>query len=254
MISVNFEGRSGIVLGVANKRSLAWAIAQQMHQAGASLCFTYQNERLRTKMEPLVEGIGGAPLFELDVNDDAQVDQVFAAAAAEMGGRLDFLVHSIAFAPRAELEGDVLDTSREGFRIALEVSAYSLVRTTRAMVPYVPDQGGSVITLTYLASERVVPKYNVMGSAKAALEHSVRQLAAELGPRGIRVNAVAPGWVRTDMTAAALEQVDGLPEPIPLGRVGQVDDVAGPTLFLCSDLARYVTGVVLDVCGGAYLH
>ena len=108
MISVNFEGRSGIVLGVANKRSLAWAIAQQMHQAGASLCFTYQNERLRAKMEPLVEGIGGAPMFELDVSDDAQIDQVFAAAAAELGGRLDFLVHSIAFAPREELEGDFL--------------------------------------------------------------------------------------------------------------------------------------------------
>jgi len=253
MISVDFQGRSGIILGVANKNSLAWAIAQQMHQAGAGLCFTYQNERLRAKMAPLVEGIGGAPLLELDVNDDAQVDEVFATAAAELGGRLDFLVHSIAFAPRAELEGDFLDTSREGFRTALEVSAYSLVRTTRAMVPYVPEAGGSVITLTYLASERVVPKYNVMGSAKAALEHSVRQLAAELGPRRIRVNAVSAGPVST-LSARGIGGFTGIlghyRDKSPMKRNITPEEVGKASLFLLSDLASGITGEVLHVDAG----
>jgi enoyl-[acyl-carrier protein] reductase I len=241
---------------VANKRSLAWAIAQEMHTAGARLSFTYQNERLRGKLEGLVQEIGGAPMFELDVNDDAQVDEVFAAAASEVGGRLDYLVHSVAFAPREDLDGLFVDTSRAGYRTALEISAYSLLRTTRAMLPYVPPEGGSVVTLTYLASERVVPKYNVMGSAKAALEHGVRQLASELGPRGVRVNALSAGPVSTLSARGIAGFTDILShyrEKAPLKRNVELEEVGRAALFLLSDLASGVTGEVLHVDAGYHI-
>jgi enoyl-[acyl-carrier protein] reductase I len=256
MVPVDMEGRSGIVLGVANKRSLAWAIAREMHAAGARLSFTYQNDRLRGKLEGLVEEIGGAPMFELDVNDDVQVDEVFAAAAAELGGRLDYLVHSVAFAPREDLDGEFVDTSRAGYRTALEISAFSLIRTTRALLPYVPAEGGSVLTLTYLASERVVPKYNVMGSAKAALEHGVRQLAAELGSRGVRVNALSAGPVSTLSARGIAGFTDILShyrEKAPLKRNIELEEVGRAALFLLSDLASGITGEVLHVDAGYHI-
>ncbi len=256
MVSVDFKGRSGIVLGVANKRSLAWAIARKMHEAGAQLGFTYQNERLRSKLEPLMEEIGGAPLFELDVNNDEEVDRVFAAAANEMGGKIDYLVHSIAFAPREELMGQFVDTSREGYKTALEVSAYSLIRTTRAMLPHVPPEGGSVITLSYLAAERVVPMYNVMGSAKAALEHAVRQLAFELGKRGIRVNAVSAGPVQTLSARGVAGFSDIMAhyrDHAPLGRNIEPEEVGKACVFLLSDMASGITGVTLYVDAGFHI-
>ena len=253
MFTLDLSGRSGLVLGVANKRSLAWGIAQQLHKAGARLGFTVQNERLRGKVEPLLQQIGGAPLYECDVNDDEAVDRVFATAAAELGGRLDYLVHSIAFAPREELEGRYIDTSREGFRTALEVSAYSFVRTARSFVQYVPEEGGSLLTLTYLASQRVVPKYNVMGSAKAALEHAVRQLAAELGERRIRVNGLSAGPVSTLSARGIAGFTDILGhyrEKAPLRRNIELDEVGRAALFLLSDMASGITGEILYVdCG-----
>ena len=253
MYTLDLTDKSGLVLGVANKRSLAWNIAKQLHGAGARLGFTYQSDRLRDKVESLVAEIGGAPLFECDVNDDENVDQVFASAAKELGGRIDYLVHSIAFAPKEDLEGAFLDTTRDGFRTALEVSAYSLIRTARAMVPYVPSEGGSIVTLTYLAAERVVPKYNVMGSAKAALEHGVRQLAAELGERRVRVNAISAGPVSTLSARgiAGFTDILGVYRArAPLRRNVEAEEVGKAALFLLSDLASGVTGEVLHVdCG-----
>lgn len=253
MFTLDLSGRGGLVLGVANKRSLAWGIAQQLHAAGARLAFTVQNERLRGKVEPLLQEIDGAPLFDCDVNDDAAVDRVFATAAGELGGRLDYLVHSIAFAPREELDGLFLDTSRSGFRTAMEVSAFSFIRAARAFVPYVPAAGGSLLTLTYLASERVVPKYNVMGSAKAALEHAVRQLAAELGERRIRVNAVSAGPVSTLSARGIAGFTDILGhyrEKAPLRRNIELEEIGQAALFLLSDMASGITGEILHVdCG-----
>jgi enoyl-[acyl-carrier protein] reductase I len=253
MFTLDLKGKSGLVLGVANKRSLAWAIARDLHAAGAHLAFTYQSERLKEKVEPLLAEIGGAPLYECDVADDARVDAVFAAAAADLGGRLDYLVHSIAFAPREELDGNFLDTSREGFRIALDVSAYSFIRTARSFVAHVGPDGGSLLTLTYLASERVVPKYNVMGSAKAALEHAVRQLASELGERRIRVNAISAGPVSTLSARGIAGFTDILGhyrEKAPMRRNIEPEEVGKAALFLLSEMGSGITGEVLHVdCG-----
>jgi enoyl-[acyl-carrier protein] reductase I len=253
MFTLDLSDRTGIVLGVANKRSLAWAIAQELHGAGARLAFTYQSERLKGKVEPLVDELGGCPLFELDVNDDDQVDRIFATVAKELGGKIDYLVHSIAFAPKEDLDGEFLDTSREGFRTALEISAYSLIRVTRALVPHAPSKGSSVLTLTYLASRRVIPKYNVMGSAKAALEHGVRQLASELGSRGIRVNAISAGPVSTLSARGIAGFTDILGhyrEKAPLKRNIEPAEVGRAALFLLSDMGSGITGEVLHVDAG----
>ena len=195
MYPIDLSGKVAAVFGVANHRSLAWGIAQILGDAGARLAFTYQGERLKDKVGKLASSVDGSLLMPCDVTDDEQIDQVFSTIESE-AGRLDFLVHSVAFAPREELEGRFVDTSRGGFATALDISAYSLIRLARAAEPLMQKAGGgSMLTLTYMASERVVPKYNVMGSAKAALEHAVRQLAFELGPSGIRVNALSAGPV-----------------------------------------------------------
>ena len=253
MYAVDLSGQNVLVLGMANKRSLAWAIAQQLHTAGSRLAFTVQNERLRDKVSPLLEELGGAVLLECDVNDDRAVDAAFAEAADALGGTIHHLVHSIAFAPREDLDGLFLDTSREGYRIALEVSAYSFIRTARAVLPYVPPEGGSLLTMTYLASRRVVPRYNVMGSAKAALEHAVRQLASELGERNVRVNAISAGPVSTLSSRGIAGFTDILGhyrERAPLGRNVAPAEVGRAALFLLSDMASGITGEVLHVdCG-----
>lgn len=189
------EGKKGLIIGVANKHSIAWAIAQAAAREGAQLLFSYQNERLRENVEELVGTLPGAASCVCDVGDDAQIEALMTAAEQKLG-RLDFLVHSLAFAPREELTGEFLNTTRQGFATALDVSAYSLVAVTRAAVPLMTE-GGSVVTLTYLGSERVVPHYNVMGVAKAALEATVRYLAHDLGPKNIRVNAVSAGPIKT---------------------------------------------------------
>ena len=189
------EGRAAVVFGVANKRSIAWAIAQRMQQAGAQLAITYQNERLRLEAEELIQALPGAQAFQCDVSNDDEITRLFAQLK-ERYGKLHTLVHSVAYAPADELKNDFVLTTREGFRVALDVSCYSLIAVARAAAPLMTD-GGSVVTLTYHGAERVVPHYNVMGVAKAALEASVRYLANDLGPARVRVNAISAGPIKT---------------------------------------------------------
>ena len=194
-MSNSLEGRTVVVFGVANKRSIAWAIAQQMQQAGAQLAITYQNERLKQEADDLIAALPNSQAFQCDVSRDEEIAQLFEQLKARYG-KLDALVHSLAFAPAEDLKGEFVDTSREGFRIALDISAYSLVALARAARPLMTD-GGSIMTLTYYGAEKVVPKYNVMGVAKAALEASVRYLAYDLGKNKIRVNAISAGPIKT---------------------------------------------------------
>src|SRR5271157_5109821 len=194
-MSSSLDGRVAVVFGVANKRSIAWSIAQGLHNAGAKLAITYQNERLEQEARDLILSLPGAEGFMCDVSDDAEIARLFEKLK-ERYGKLHVLVHSVAFAPADELKGDFVNTSREGFRVALDVSVYSLIAVARAAVPLMSD-GGSMITMTYFASEKVVPRYNVMAVAKAALECTVRYLAFELGKQKIRVNAISAGPIKT---------------------------------------------------------
>jgi enoyl-[acyl-carrier protein] reductase I len=250
--AIDLAGKTALVLGVANQRSLAWAIAESLGEAGARLAFTYQGERLQKNVEALAAQFPGAPVIACDVSSDEQVEGVFARVERDFG-RLDVLVHSIAYAPREALEGDFLDTSLESWRVALEISAYSFVQLARHAVPLMEEHGGSMLALTYLASQRVVPKYNVMGAAKAALEHGVRQLAAELGPRNIRVNAISAGPVAT-LSARGISGFSSMAahhrERAPLGRNIEAREVGDAALFLASDLASGITGEILYVDAG----
>ncbi len=251
MRTIDLSGKVALVLGIANKRSLAWAIADALGEAGCSLALTYQGERLQKNVVELAQKYPDAPVMACDVNSDEQMEGVFERVAKEQG-RLDVLVHSIAFARREDLEGEFLKTSRQGWRTALEISAYSFVRLTSLAVPLMKE-GGSVMALTYLASQRVVPKYNVMGSAKAALEHGVRQLASELGPRNIRVNAISAGPVPT-LSARGISGFSDMAahhrEHAPLGRNIEPREVGDAGLFLASDLASGITGEILYVDAG----
>lgn len=244
----------GLIVGVANKHSIAWAIAQAAAQAGAQLLFNYQNERLRENVMELVNTMPGAKAFPCDVGDDAQIDSLLKRVGDEFG-RLDFLVHSVAFAPREELAGQFINTTRQGFATALDVSAYSLVALARAAVPLMSG-GGSMVTLTYLGSERVVPHYNVMGVAKAALEATVRYLAHDLGPKNIRVNAISAGPIKT-LAARGVsgisKMVDHHREVAPLRRATEQAEVGDTALFLISPLARGITGEVIYVDGGYHI-
>lgn len=248
------EGKKGLIIGVANKHSIAWAIAQATVREGAQLLFNYQNDRLKENVEDLVRTVPGAHVFPCDVGDDAQIAALVQHAEKELG-RLDFIVHSVAFAPREELTGAFLNTTRAGFATALDVSAYSLIALTRAAAPLMSD-GGSVVTLTYLGSERVVPHYNVMGVAKAALESTVRYLAHDLGPRNIRVNAVSAGPIKT----LAARGVSGISKMVdhhktcaPLRRATEQGEVGDTALFLVSPLGRGITGEVIYVDGGYHI-
>ncbi|MER3427291.1 MAG: NADH-specific enoyl-ACP reductase [Pyrinomonas sp.] len=245
------QGKQGIVFGVANKRSIAWATAQALAGAGARLALTYQNERLRENVEELAQTINGTLTLQCDVTRTEEVDQTFARLRQEFG-RLDFLIHSIAYAPREALEGAYLDTSREAFLTALDISAYSLTELARAAAPLMTD-GGSIVTMTYYGAEKVVPNYNVMGVAKAALEASTRYLAAELGPRNIRVNAISAGPIQT-LAARGIGNLNVMlkhhAERSPLRRNVEAREVANVALFLCSPLATGITGEVIHVdCG-----
>ena len=248
------EGKKGLIIGVANKHSIAWAIAQAAAREGAQMLFSYQNERLRENVEELVQTLPGASACVCDVGDDSQIDAMMKQAAEKLG-RLDFLVHSLAFAPREELTGEFVNTTRQGFATALDVSAYSLVAVTRAAMPLMTE-GGSVVTLTYLGSERVVPHYNVMGVAKAALEATVRYLAHDLGPKNIRVNAVSAGPIKT----LAARGVSGISKMVdhhrafaPLRRATEQGEVGDTALFLVSPLGRGITGEVIYVDGGYHI-
>jgi enoyl-[acyl-carrier protein] reductase I len=248
---VSLQGRNAVVFGVANKRSIAWAIAQRLQAAGANLAITYQNERLEAEARDMITALPGAEAFRCDVSNDGEISQLFAVLK-EKYGKLDILVHSVAFAPAEELKNDFLLTSREGFRVAHDVSVYSLIAVTRAAAPLMVE-GGSVMTLTYYGAEKVVPKYNVMGVAKAALEATVRYLAADVGGRKIRVNAISAGPIKT-LAARGIgslgEMLKTQAEKSPLKRNVDVSEVADTALFLASDLGSGITGETIYVdCG-----
>jgi enoyl-[acyl-carrier protein] reductase I len=249
-----FEGKRGLVLGVANRRSIAWAIAKHLADEGATLAFTFQGERLESGVRQLAESVSSPLVTACDVRADDDVERVVAEAAETFGGQLDVLVHSVAFAAAEDLEGRFTDTPRDRFWLALDVSAYSLVAAARAVEPLMEAAGGgSILTMTYLGGERAVPHYNVMGVAKAALDASVRYLAWDLGAKNIRVNAVSAGPVRT----LAARSIAGFPtmeaiveERSPLHRHIEADDVGAAAAFLLSDAARNVTGTTLYVDSG----
>ena len=253
MPSQDLAGCTGLVVGVANKRSISWAIARRAADAGARLVLTYQNDRLGENVRELGATLSDPLLLPCDVGDDGQIDAVFAAI--EQGpGRLDFLVHGVAFADREDLSRPFVETSRAGFRIALEVSAYSLVALARRAAPLMArNGGGSILTLSYLGADRVFPNYNVMGVAKAALESSVRYLASDLGAQGIRVNAVSAGPIKT-LAASGIAGFSSILQTYrdraPLRRTVELDEVADAALFLLGPAGRAVTGEVLMVDGG----
>ena len=251
MYTIDLEGKSGIVFGVANHRSIAWAIAQILQQAGARLAIAYQNERARGTVAKLTTDWDDALLLECDVSSDDNVARAYERVGAELGS-LSIIVHSIAFANREDLGGPFVETGREGFRVALDVSAYSLVPIARFGAPLM-RQGGSIVTMTFQASERVFPGYNVMGTAKAALENEVKQLAADLGPDDIRVNAISAGPLDT-LSSRVISRYRDMKkvhaERSPMRRNITVDEVAKTALYLCSDLASGVTGEVLHVDTG----
>ncbi len=249
------EGKKVLVFGVANEKSIAWGIARALAEQGAEMGFTYLDDRMGKRVRPLAESLGASLILPCDVQYPDQIAAVYREVE-RVWGRLDVLVHSLAFAPRDDLRGRFFETSREGFRTAMEVSAYSLVELTRHAYPWLKESQGSVLTLTYLGGERVVPNYNVMGVAKAALEANVRYLAEDLGADGIRVNAISAGPIRTLASAGVKGFGDLLPKfarTAPLRRNVSADEVGRAALFLCSPLSSGVTGEVLHVDGGTHI-
>jgi enoyl-[acyl-carrier protein] reductase I len=249
-----FEGKRGLVFGVANKRSIAWAIARRLADEGAELAFTFQGERIEGSVRELADSVGGKLVTECDVRSDDDVARVFSEVAEAFDGGLDLLVHSVAFAAAEDLEGRFTDTPRDRFWLALDVSAYSLVATARAAEPLMEARGGgSIVTMTYLGGERAVPHYNVMGVAKSALDSSVRYLAWDLGQKNIRVNAISAGPVRTlaARSIAGFGTMESIVEErAPLHRHIEADDVGAAAGYLLSDDARNVTGTTLYVDSG----
>ena len=256
MYPIDLAGKVGLILGVANHRSIAWAIARALHSAGARLALTYQGERLRERVSKLADTLEGSAILECDVTDDGQIEAVFKDIASRYGN-LDFLVHSIAYANREDLAGDFSKTGREGFRLALDVSAYSLIPLVNHAAPLMQRSGGgSVVTMTFQASERVFPGYNIMGTAKAALENEVRQLAAEYGDRNIRVNAISAGPIES-LSARGIRGFLDMKrvhaEKAPLKRNVTHEEVGKTALFLCSDLSSGITGSVVPVDAGYHI-
>ncbi len=246
----------GLIVGVANKRSIAWAIARAMAATGATLVITHQNERLEENVRELAATLPSVSVLPCDVADEGQLDALFAAIEAQHGG-LDFLVHGVAFADREDLARPFVETSRAGFQKALDISAYSLVSLSRRAVPLMEKRGGgSIVTLSYLGAERVFPNYNVMGVAKAALECSVRYLAADLGPRNIRVNAISAGPIKT-LAASGISGFSGILQAYrdraPLRRTVETDEVADAAAFLLGPGGRGITGEVLLVDAGYHV-
>jgi enoyl-[acyl-carrier protein] reductase I len=249
------EGKSGLVLGIANKRSLAWGIAQSLAREGARLAVTYQGERLEENVRELAAGLKDPVILPCDVSRDEDIDVLMQEVQKGLGG-LDFVIHAVAYALREELDGEFLNTSREGYRLAQDISSYSLTAVARRAVPLMEGRGGSIVTLTYLGGERVVPHYNVMGVAKAALDASMRYLAADLGPKGIRVNAISAGPVKT-IAASGVHGISKMLEyhrmHAPLRKNTEQEEVGDAALFLVSALSRGVTGEVIHVDGGFHV-
>jgi len=246
------DGKKGVIFGVANERSIAWAISEALHNAGAELAFTYAGEMLEKRVRPLAEGIGANIILPCDVTKDEEIKHVFETLKSKWGA-LDILIHAIAFANKEDLSHPFTQTSRAGFHLALDVSTYSMVALTREAAPLMEGRGGSVVTLTYLGAEKVIPNYNVMGVAKAALEASVRYLAYDLGPKNIRVNAISAGPVKT-LAAAGIsgfkDMLHYAAERAPLKRNIEAEEVGRTALYLVSDMAAAVTGEVLHVDAG----
>jgi enoyl-[acyl-carrier protein] reductase I len=249
------EGKTGLIMGVANKRSIAWGIANAVNREGARLVLTYQSERLGENVRELAPSLNNPLLLQCDVGSDEQIQSLMSRIREEIG-HLDFLVHALAFAPPEALHGMYANTKRDDFKTALDVSAYSLVAVANAAAPLMKDRQGSIVTLTYLGSERVVHNYNVMGVAKAALESSVRYLANDLGPSGIRVNAISAGPIKTlaSMGVGGISNMIKLhTERAPLRKAVDIDEVGDAALFLVSPLSRGITGEVIYVDGGYHI-
>jgi enoyl-[acyl-carrier protein] reductase I len=250
------EGKNGLILGIANKRSIAWGIAQAVSREGARLAVTYQGERLEENVRELAQGLNDPVILPCDVSKDEDLDTLAGEIRKSFGG-LDFVVHAVAFALREELDGEFMNTSREGYRVAQDISSYSLTAVTKRMVPLMEGRGGgSIVTLTYLGGERVVPHYNVMGVAKAALDMSVRYLANDLGPKGIRVNAISAGPIKT-LAASGVHGISKMLEyhrtHAPLRKNTEQEEVGDVGLFLVSSLSRGVTGEVIHVDNGFHV-
>jgi enoyl-[acyl-carrier protein] reductase I len=248
---INLAGKTAVVFGLANKRSIAWGIAQKLHEAGATLAICYQNERMKLEAEGLIAELPGASGFQCDVSSDQEIECLFATLK-EKYARIDILVHAIAYAPAEDLKGAFINTSREGFRIAHDVSVYSLIAVSRGAMPLMTE-GGSIMTLTFYAAEKVVPHYNVMALAKSSLESAVRYLAYELGQKNIRVNAISAGPIKTLAArgvGALGEMMKSHADRAPLRRNVDQLEVGGTALYLASDLSSAVTGEILYVdCG-----
>ncbi|MFQ5479740.1 MAG: enoyl-ACP reductase [Thermodesulfobacteriota bacterium] len=246
------DGKKGVIFGVANEKSIAWAIAKRLKAEGAELAFTYAGPVLESRVRPLAESLGVKIIMPCDVTNDEEITAVFKTIKDEWGA-LDILVHSLAFAKKEELKNEFLQTSREGFKTALDISAYSLVALSRAAAPLLEVRGGSIMAMTYYGSTKVIENYNVMGVAKAALETSVQYLAEDLGKRGVRVNAISAGPVRT-LAAMGIsgfrKMLDIVEQKAPLRRNVTQDDVAGTALYLLSELSKGVTGETVFVDGG----
>ena len=254
MYPIDLKGRNAVIFGVANDRSIAWAIAKMLADAGARIAITYQNDRLKDRVARLANTLEGAVILPCDASDDEQIQKVFEGVKSEMG-TVSILVHSIAFANREDLSGRLADTGRDGFRLALEISAFTLLPMVRHAAPLMTG-GGCVVAMTFDASNRVYPGYNVMGTAKAALEHEVRQLAHEYGADGIRVNAISAGPLDTLAArgiSGFLDMKRAHAERAPLQRNITADEVAKTALYLCSDLSTGVTGTVLPVDAGYHI-
>ena len=254
-MSKQLSGKRGLIMGVANDRSIAWGIAKAMAEAGAELAFSYQGEAFGKRLEPLAQSVGSDFMVDVDVTDDASLDAAFEQLASKWP-TIDFLVHAIAFSDKSELTGRFLNTSRANFKNSMDTSAYSFIEVARRAHPLLKDNGGTLMTLTYQGSNRVVPNYNVMGVAKAALEAATRYLANDLGPEGIRVNAISPGPMKTLAGAAiggARKTYKHTDQNAPLRSNATLEAVGGTAVYLASDAGACTTGEIIRVDGGYHI-
>ena len=254
-MTISLEGKRGLVMGVANDRSIAWGIAKALHAAGAELAFTYQGEAFGSRLAPLAQTVGSDFMVDVDVTDDASLDAAFAALA-DRWPTIDFLIHAIAYSDKSELTGRFLNTSRANFKNSMDISAYSFIEVARRAYPLMKQSGGTLITLTYQGSMKVVPNYNVMGVAKAALEAATRYLANDLGPESIRVNAISPGPMKTLAGAAiggARRTYKHTEANAPLRSNATLEAVGGTAVYLVSDAGAFTSGEIIHVDGGFHI-
>ena len=254
-MTISMNGMRGLIMGVANDRSIAWGIAKAMHEAGAELAFSYQGDAFGKRVEPLAGSLGSSILLDVDVTDDASIEAAFRTLA-EQWPTIDFLVHAIAYSDKSELSGRFLNTSRQNFKHSMDISVYSFIEVARRAYPLMKDKGGTMLTLTYQGSNRVVPNYNVMGVAKAALEAATRYLANDLGPDGIRVNAISPGPMKTLAGAAiggARRTFRHTEENAPMRANATLEAIGGTAVYLASQAGAFTSGEIVHVDGGYHV-